>query len=155
MLGRNEAATILFRLQEIGICSVEDTRDRSFRSTVLPAVSPQGVVVFRYSRRAGSPVTLARVTKLKNILQLTRSHVRSLAYYSTFHLCSLFAILSFSFCGHDEVLLTFVRIDSFVYLLLLLSSSLFFFLLFFLVARSHTRAQENKMAAVRRDTRPN
>ena len=26
MLGRNEAATILFRLQEIGICSVEDTR---------------------------------------------------------------------------------------------------------------------------------
>lgn len=40
MLGRNEAATILFRSQEIGICSVEDTRDRSFRSTILLAVSP-------------------------------------------------------------------------------------------------------------------
>ena len=68
MLGRNEAATILFRLQEIGICSVEDTRKpqfpfhRSFR---------HGLVGLRFSGRAGSPVTLARVTELKNILQLT------------------------------------------------------------------------------------
>lgn len=81
-------------------------------------------------------------------IQCTRDIFDSSSFYFFSFIFLLFAFFPV-LCGHVEVLLTFVRIDSFLPFFV-------FFILFFLillrispVVSAHIRAQENKVAAVR------